>query len=124
MNIITTALQECHGQHATDFVAAFNDIAADHHDIMVSKGFWEGERNDSETLMLIVTEIAEACEAIRHGNPPDDKVPEFSGLEAELADAVLRIMDLAQGRGLRVAEALIAKLEHNKTRAYKHGKAF
>ncbi len=30
-------------------------------------------------------------------------------------------MDFSQGRGLPVAEALIAKLAYNKTRAYKHG---
>ncbi|MCC6454173.1 MAG: hypothetical protein IT328_04470 [Caldilineaceae bacterium] len=106
------------------FIAGFNAVAQSHHTAMVSKGFWDEDRNDSEALMLIVTEIAEACEAIRHGNPPDDKIPEFSGIEAELSDAILRIMDLAQGRGLRVAEALIAKMEYNKTRAHKHGKAF
>lgn len=106
------------------FVAGFNAVAADHYAAMVAKGFWEDERNDAEALMLIVTEIAEACEAMRQGNPPDDKIPAFSGLEAELSDAILRIMDLAQGRGLRVAEALIAKMEYNKTRAHKHGKEF
>jgi NTP pyrophosphatase (non-canonical NTP hydrolase) len=111
------------------FLVAFNTMAAEHHAVMVSKGFWdisdaETTTMDTVRLMLMVTELAEACEAIRHGNPPDDKVPEFSGLEAELADCVLRIMDMAQGRGLRVAEAIVAKLEYNKSRPDKHGKTF
>ncbi|MCC6454475.1 MAG: hypothetical protein IT328_05990 [Caldilineaceae bacterium] len=126
MNEIAESLEvnETHALASALFVTGFNAVAEKHHAAMVSKGFWEGERNDSEALMLIVTEIAEACEAIRHGNPPDDKIPEFSGLDAELSDAILRIMDLAQGRGLRVAEALVAKMAYNKTRAHKHGKAF
>jgi hypothetical protein len=30
-------------------------------------------------------------------------------------------MDMAQARGWRLAEAIVAKNEMNKTRAYKHG---
>ena len=88
------------------------------------KGFWDGDRNDGEMIALIHSELSEALEAIRHGNPPDDKIPEFSGYEAELADAIIRIMDLAVGRGLRVGEAIVAKMEYNETRPHKHGKEF
>jgi NTP pyrophosphatase (non-canonical NTP hydrolase) len=106
------------------FVTEFNELATRHHAMMVDRGFWEEEHEDAVRLMLMVTELAEACEAIRHSNPPDDKIPEFSGLESELADVILRIMDMAQARGLRVAEALLAKITYNATRGYKHGKAF
>lgn len=95
------------------------------HQNNVAKGFWPEDkksRNDGEAMMLMVTEIAEAMEAHRHGNPPDDKVPEFSGVEAELADAVIRILDFAKGKNLRVVEAICAKVEYNKSRPYKHGK--
>lgn len=71
------------------------------------------------------SELSEALEALRHGNPPDDKVMRFSGVEAELADVVIRIMDLAAARGWKVGEAIEAKAAMNKTRAHKHGgKAF
>lgn len=51
--------------------------------------------------------------------------PAYLGVEAELADVVIRIMDYAKARGLLVAEAIIAKSEYNKTRPIKHGgKAF
>src|SRR4051812_19887045 len=38
-------------------------------------------RNDSEMLMLTVTELAEAVEGLRHGNPASDHIPEFSFAE-------------------------------------------
>lgn len=80
-------------------------------------------RNDLADLMLMVTEIAEAAEGGRkNANAPDDKIPDFTIFEAELADVVLRIMDFAGGRDLRVAEAIVAKKAFNRTRPRKHGK--
>ena len=107
-----------------DFIGIFNTIQARAHVEARSKGFWDKVKSDGDFMMLMVTELAEGYEALRAGNIRDDKIPEFLGIEAELADTVIRIMDYAQGKGLRVAEALIAKMEMNKTREYKHGKQF
>lgn len=76
---------------------------------------------DIACLALVMTECAEAIEAIRHGNPPDDKIPQFDGAVAEMADAVIRLMDVAECRGWPLAEAIVAKAEMNKTRAPMHG---
>jgi NTP pyrophosphatase (non-canonical NTP hydrolase) len=103
------------------FVGVFQDLQKEIHDNARSKGWWDVERNAGELLMLAVTELAEACEALRQGNPPDDKIPEFNGMEAELADTVIRIMDFAEARELRLAEAIVAKVKFNKTREHKHG---
>ena len=103
------------------FVEAYNETAYGVHKTAVDKGWWDKERNDSEALMLMVTELAEACEAVRVGNPPDDKIPEFNGVESELADVIIRIMDFAKGRDYKVAEALVAKIEFNKSREKMHG---
>jgi NTP pyrophosphatase (non-canonical NTP hydrolase) len=106
---------------AGEFVRLFNEMAALNHHIATSKGWWEGGRNDGECIALMHGELSEALEAIRHHNPPDDKIPEFSGLEAELADTIIRIMDYGAANGLRVAEALVAKMAYNQTRPYRHG---
>lgn len=102
----------------------WNAVARDVHKTNVEKGFWDKPRNEGEILMLIVSELAEGLENIRHGKTPDDKIPQFKGIEAELADALIRIMDYGHGFGYDVIGALVAKRAYNKTRPFMHGKKF
>lgn len=53
-----------------------------------------------------------------------EKIPGFYALEEEMADVIIRVMDLAGALDLNLEEAIVAKLEHNKTRPMKHGKLF
>lgn len=103
------------------FIYCWDKLATQVHLTALLKGWWENERNDGEIIALIHSELSETLEAIRHGNPSDDKIPEFSGAEAELADTVIRCMDFAKARGWRLPEAILAKIAYNKTRDYKHG---
>lgn len=92
------------------------------HACCAGHGFWDGQQNDYEKMALIHTEISEATEALRKGNPPDKHCPEFGELEVELADAVIRIFDYAAARNLDIAGAMSAKMEFNLDRPFKHGK--
>lgn len=72
-------------------------------------------------LMLIVSELGEALESLRKGNGPDNHIPAFTGMEAELADATIRMMNLASDEDYRLADAIVAKTDYNEKRPYKHG---
>lgn len=86
------------------------------------QGFWDSE-NVGEKLALMHSELSEALEADRK-DLPSDKIPGFTGVEEELADTVIRILDFAGHFQLRLAEALHAKLIYNLGREYRHGKDY
>lgn len=110
--------------HKMTFIENYNQLAQEAHKTAISKGFWEDDRNEGELIALMHSELSEALKALSYGNPPDRKIPEYSGVEVELADVIIRIMDVSAAKGWRVAEALMEKMYFNKTRSYKHGKRF
>lgn len=112
-----------------------------------------GERNVAEMLMLTVSELSEALEADRKGKvlkldtstisplklsqkivgefdtdmdsaPTQYEVWVKGSFEEEIADAVIRLFDLAEYKGIDLEWHIRAKMEYNKTRAYKHGKKY
>ena len=66
--------------------------------------------------MLVVSEVAEAMEGDRK-NLMDDHLPHRKMIEVELADALIRILDLSEGLGLDVAAAVAEKVQYNAARA-------
>lgn len=69
----------------------------------------------AEKLCLIHSEVSEAMGGHRKGLQ-DEKLPEFPAITVELADACMRIFDLAGALDLDLGAALAAKMAHNATR--------
>lgn len=72
-------------------------------------------RNKGELLMLVVSEIAEAMEGDRK-DLWDDHIPTRKMIEVELADALIRIMDMSAAFGYDLGGALVEKLAYNAAR--------
>ena len=96
------------------------------HGLAARSGWWasrltgkpldRSQINVGEKLMLIVSEVAEAMEGDRK-DLMDDKLPHRKMIEVELADALIRIFDLAGFLQLDLAGATIEKLAFNQVRA-------
>ena len=93
------------------------------HRLAREKGWYDnGERDPLNLLFLIVSELAEAGEAIRTDpSMPSKKVPDFTELEEEMAGTVIRLMDACAYWGVRLPDAILAFHEYNKSRPYRHG---
>lgn len=65
-------------------------------------------------LMLVVTEVSEAAEAVRVGNTTD--------FAEEIADAVIRLFDIAETTGIDLEESIEVKMARNRERPFRHGK--
>lgn len=74
-------------------------------------------------LMLIVTELAEACEADRKPHS-DEHCPTFPNRDIELADVLVRLLHMAYKYNINLGAAFRAKMAYNFTRPPKHGKGY
>jgi len=108
-----------------------------------SHGFWEDfnktyailkQADPTETLSdkyvldvklskidLMHSELGEMTEGVRKPTQ-DQHCPTFSSEEIELADCIIRAFDYAEAFGLRLEDAIHAKMAYNQSRPYKHGK--
>ena len=97
--------------------------------------------------MLVVSELGEAMEAhrkgkfasmdklerltnSRHGEGTEDNYPRAFELstkdtfEDEIADAIIRLLDLSAGLGIDIENHINLKVEYNKSRERLHGKKY
>ena len=74
------------------------------------------ERNQGELIALMHSELSEALEALRK-DLMDDHLPHRKGIEVELADTVIRIMDFCGAFNLDLGGAIAEKLAYNANRS-------
>ena len=122
-----------------------NELAQVIHQNAKDKGFFEKEKNIGEMLCLIHSEVSEALEADRKGMYADlpentlDALIDFFNketfqseykelvkgtFEEEMADIVIRVMDLCAFKGIDLESHIKAKMRYNALREYKHGKKY
>jgi len=91
------------------------------HQTAKEKGWWDTPREDGTLIALMHSELSEALEALRKGNPMDEHCPDYWSASVELADVIIRILDFAEWHDYDVIGAMLAKAEYNKGRSHKHG---
>lgn len=119
-----------------------NELSKSIHSANKEKGFWDGDRNVGELLMLVVSELGEALEAKRkdrHAKSESHVLNLVSGdvdfktsfeqnikdtFEDEIADSIIRLLDMCGGLGINIEFFISEKLRYNKTRPRLHGKKF
>jgi NTP pyrophosphatase (non-canonical NTP hydrolase) len=126
-----------------------NELAKQIHKNNIQKGFFEDVKNIGEMLCLIHSEVSEALECdrkdkyyeepiIKGGLKINEAISEQSDswyknyfeasvkdtFEDELADIMIRVMDLAAFKNVDLETHIKAKMRYNSLREYKHGKKY
>lgn len=107
-------------------------------------------RNVGELIALLHSEVSEAFEAYRNDEPPlwyeyaagrrsnQPSLPEHDvylgdtnpdgivlgkpqGIASELADVIIRVLDMADEHEIPLVQAILDKHAYNQTRPYRHG---
>ena len=111
------------GQQLPFILPVFDQLQSSITWAMSAQGFWDSA-NTGEKIALMHSELSEMLEADRKSIDTSEHIPEFSGVEEELADLIIRALDFAGYHNLRLGEAILAKMTFNLNRPFKHGKKY
>lgn len=86
-------------------------LARDIHEVNVCNGWWT--RNDTvpDKLLMIHSEVSEAVDNYRHD----------IDMAEELADIVIRTLDLMEALNIDISRVICDKVDKNRKRGYRHG---
>lgn len=107
-----------------------NELAKVIHQIAIEHGWWDTERNFGESLALVHSEVTEVLEDWRHGRSmnvvqwevgPHSGKPKPAGIPIEMADIIIRVLDLCAAHNIDIEEAINEKIAYNRERPYRHG---
>ena len=108
---------------------SINKLAKLCHNEAVALGWYEPEflKSDTETMMMVNTELCEVVEELRKPEPVafgKSETGKPEGWHVEVADAVIRLLDFAAFHNIDLDSIMVSKLEYNRTRGIRHGKKF
>lgn len=130
-----------------EFFSKLTEVTKSIHEGNKKRGFYDNPETTAGIIALIHSELSEALEADRennHCNLDDSELKKLESMvtqeplrfkeefemdvknsfEDELADAVIRIFDLAAYQEIDLGKHICLKLLYNETRPYKHGKKY
>lgn len=109
-------------EESRDSGDSINEVARQIHENAKAHGWWDEERHFGEIVALCHSELSEALEAYRKGEPmywSNHGKPD--GIAVEMIDCVIRIFDYLAEEEVDIEALMKMKHEYNKGRSYKHG---